>query len=539
MKIGIVTATYNRKDMLKNLIGSLACDAVGCGHEIIHYILDDGSDPPVSCEIENLDLVEYSVQLFRQSPNQGREGYWATTHNLFELAQGDGHDLIIHLDDDVTVCKDFFHIAVKAWENVRNPYAMLNLFLDNRIFSHFHGKPAQVIDGMCLIPSKLLDLIGWTVYPQMPGSSSTGVWRQLSCRLVNAHPQAFVHTLDQSLTYHHGTTAELSRLNKKDREIIPMKTLAFADEVPKKEEILDPIRGFYDDWRDGKKTNGRWILCVYEGIGNCIVPYFLYLALLRKNPNTDVYCRGAAKPFYDVIAKHYETVCLDSFEKSDYERVIQAQRNIHKEIESDHGKYDAICDEMKLYADQPGSTYREVTPLNWKALRVGNRKRMNAGLFDVIICAGSLDNNARWLRKRYRRWPEVVGILKDKGLSVACIGSPNDYIYGAEDRIGLPLLESFDRIASCKCFASNCTGPAHFAEAIGKEHVVVVTASDKEKNWKAKYNRFTHIVDMSCAKGPCQREDMNLWRSCLTWECCYGEPTLIAKEILDVVDSRD
>ena len=531
MKIGILTSTYNRPEMLEALVVSLACSHFGTGHEITHYILDDGSDPPVDASIEGRGMQDYDVLLFQQHPNQGREGYWATKHNLFELARDEGHDLIVHLDDDVTVSEHFIEDAVRLWADVRNPYAMLNLFLDERIFSHFRGKPPQIIDGMCLIPAKLLDLIGWTVYPQSPGGSSTGIWRQLSRRLVEAHPRAFVYYLNQSLTDHHGTTAELSKLNKKDREALPMETLWFADETEGDPNIVDPIRGMVQTLSD----KPPWLLTVHEGIGNCIIPYFLYLAMLRENPNTDIYCKGPAKAFYVELACHYGTECLEEdvgFGK--YGKVVHAQRNVHKEIVSDHGRYSALCDDMKLYADRRGCTYREVTPIDWPHVR----ENFAAWQYDVVICAGALDDNGKWLRKRYRRWPEVVATLKGMGYSVACIGSPNDFIYGAEDRIGLPLLESFDIIAACKCFMSNCTGPAHFAEAIGKDHVVALTSTDREKNWKAKYNRFARVVDLSCKKGTCQA-DPDRWRGCLTFDCCYSPYDPLIKEVLDVLNPRD
>ena len=527
MNIGIVTAYHNRPEEIKEQISSIAKSlkrSAMQGHKVTHYILDDGSDPILD---EKLLNSKYTVKLFRQDPNLGREGYWKTTHNLFQLAKGKGHQLIIHLDDDVKVCRSFFEIVLKLWIKA-GPWAMLNLFLDIRAFHRFRSMPPQIIDGMCLIPARLMDLIEWTVEPQPAGRSSTGVWRQLSQRLLAAHPDARVHYLNKSVTFHMGSGAGNSKLNPADRAIVPMETENWAGSS-EKVELVDPILGY------GRSAvrDEKWVITVSEGMGNCIIPFWLYLRALAINPNVDIYCDGIAAEFYDVLCGYYGNECHREIDPNDYDQVIYAHRQTMRQIPGDHARVAALCNKWGLNADMNGSAYREVTPLNWPELR---GEAYMPQKYDVVICAGSLNVDGKWMRKRYQRWVEVAHILRDAGFTVASVGKNEDYIHGTVDKTGLPLVFSFDIVDACDVFASNCTGPAHFREACGKRHIVAVTASNIKKNWEPKHNRFTSIVKGDCE--PCQEvtgKMGNRWRECVTWDCCYFDPQLIVESVYSIL----
>jgi len=524
MNIAVVTSYYERPEEMLKLGLSVSASARRSGFDVTHYVLDDGSKefPLVGQDFQL--HKNYKAECFRQEPNMGRDGYWQTVENTLRLARGKGYDIVIHLDDDVYVCKDFFEIAVRAWER-HGQYSMFNLFRDRRITDRHRGMPPQLLDGMCLIPTILLDKIDWKVEPQKPGNGSTGVWRQLSRRLLDAHPDAKVYYFTHSLTWHMGTSADKSKLNKADRAIEPMETVMFADHGGDKPKVIDPVNGI--ECRD----EGKWLYCVYEGIGNCVIPYFGLLRLLAHNRNIDVYCQNEkARVFYRKICGVYNLQFFNEKPNpSYYERVFNMNRQGMPNVVGDHAKVQAVLDRHGMNADQAGSGYREVTPFEWNAFICGS--------YDVLICAGSLDVDGKWLRKRYRRWPEVVEILKSWGYSVACIGGPRDYVYGAEDEIGLSMHASINLINSCGVFVSNCTGPAHIAEAIGKRHIVVGTASSPKKNWDPAFNRYTTYISKGCE---CQQDDGIMgqkWKDCVTWECCYIDPMIIAKEVRNALDS--
>ena len=128
MKISVLTATYNRANLLDKLYASLLINSNNCQSiELEWLIMDDGSTDETKkvCQnymLENLINVKYFYQ-----ENQGK---MKSINNLIEKATG---DLIIECDSDDYFTKDAFKTilaALSKCEDMRNIYALVFLKYD-------------------------------------------------------------------------------------------------------------------------------------------------------------------------------------------------------------------------------------------------------------------------------------------------------------------------------------------------------------------------------------------------------------------------
>jgi len=165
-------------------------------------------------------------------------------------------------------------------------------------------------------------------------------------------------------------------------------------------------------------------------------------------------------------------------------------------------------------------------------------KRHNVGRelyreqFDVVLCNGGL-NNIVWAKKKYQRWNEVAEILKAKGLTVACVGTADEYIQGCIDRTDIGVVPTMDIISQAKVLGSNDSGWAHFACAAGVRTVIAYTATNIVKNWNLYFHAMGWVVQPECEHFPCQA-DWHLgdrWTTCEDWKCTYYDPNRIAEYI--------
>ena len=128
MKISVLTATYNRANLLDKLYASLLINSNSCPEmELEWLIMDDGStdNTKTICEnymLENLINVKYFYQ-----ENQGK---MQAINNLVPKATG---DLIIECDSDDYLTKDALKViegALKNYNDLRDIYALVFLKYD-------------------------------------------------------------------------------------------------------------------------------------------------------------------------------------------------------------------------------------------------------------------------------------------------------------------------------------------------------------------------------------------------------------------------
>lgn len=128
MKISVLTATYNRANLLDKLYASLLINSNSCqAVELEWLIMDDGSTDNTKAVCENYMLEKLiDVKYFYQE----NKGKMSAINSLVEKATG---DLIVECDSDDYLTKDAFNTIVRALakcEDIRNIYALVFLKYD-------------------------------------------------------------------------------------------------------------------------------------------------------------------------------------------------------------------------------------------------------------------------------------------------------------------------------------------------------------------------------------------------------------------------
>lgn len=113
MKISILTATYNRGELLNNLYNSLIQNIVN-GLEIEWLIMDDGSTDNTQNIVEEF-IKENKIKIIYKY--QGNQGKMIALNNILQYSTG---DLIIDCDSDDYFTQDAFKIIKEQFEST-NP----------------------------------------------------------------------------------------------------------------------------------------------------------------------------------------------------------------------------------------------------------------------------------------------------------------------------------------------------------------------------------------------------------------------------------
>lgn len=120
----IVITTYNRPVMLNQLLTQLKNQEGDFKIKII--ILDDNSS-------EIYDLPNW-VTTIKFYPNNGKYGFWKIIDKSFKYIKNIQSKYYIYIQDDVTICEDFFNKVVTFYENIKDENKIcLNFFTDSRV----------------------------------------------------------------------------------------------------------------------------------------------------------------------------------------------------------------------------------------------------------------------------------------------------------------------------------------------------------------------------------------------------------------------
>ena len=113
MKISVLTATYNRGELLDNLYKSLVQNAKD-GIDIEWLVMDDGSTDNTK-KIMRDYIEEGKIKIkYETQENQGK---MVAINNLVQYVTG---DLIVECDSDDYFTEDAFKIIKEAWERNKN-----------------------------------------------------------------------------------------------------------------------------------------------------------------------------------------------------------------------------------------------------------------------------------------------------------------------------------------------------------------------------------------------------------------------------------
>ena len=125
MKISILTATYNRANLLDKLYASILVNSNNCSEcEVEWLIMDDGSTDNTRRIVEEYEKERIiDIQYFQQE----NKGKMAAINNLMKKATG---DLIIECDSDDFFTKDAFKIieeSLRECKDMGETYALVFL----------------------------------------------------------------------------------------------------------------------------------------------------------------------------------------------------------------------------------------------------------------------------------------------------------------------------------------------------------------------------------------------------------------------------
>lgn len=164
--------------------------------------------------------------------------------------------------------------------------------------------------------------------------------------------------------------------------------------------------------------------------------------------------------------------------------------------------------------------------IDWDAVRMGRPKSADA--YDIIFCNGGV-NNYQWMKKKYRRYGEIIKAFPDK--KIGCVGLPGEFLYGCDDLTDVGLLRTFDLISRSRVFVSNDTGLYHFASAIGIPNVVLFTSTSMLKNYNPYFHRYAFPISSDC---PSMCQGDKSWSSeagCDDQWCTAFDPTPVIDAI--------
>lgn len=206
MHIEVLITTYNREQLLANLLSDLEREARGLDVRLV--IVDDASTPVYT------PRTDLPAELIRMPSRNGRLNYWKTVNaGLVRLTSP---DYFVMLPDDVRLTKGFFHRAIETFVSIRDERKIcLSVSLDGRetkpnwtnskpverVFGQVRVWQTQWNDLAFIAPGSFLRIIG-RINPRPPGyeAASSGVGRDISLRLHRLGYSMF-HT-DRTMVLH-------------------------------------------------------------------------------------------------------------------------------------------------------------------------------------------------------------------------------------------------------------------------------------------------------------------------------------------------
>ncbi len=186
-KICFLVTTYQRPKACKELVDSL----LPMGDV---YVLNDGSTkryPP-------LGATKYKKQA-----NQGKQGYWKTTTNIWQMVRDGGkeYDYYLFIQDDMSITPKNLDRAIRLYERIDDPHLIcLNLFVGASRYRKITwtgvlpvdygiAMKTQWTDMNCFLTKKdFYKFFDWTIPNTMRRTvKSSGVGRYISKTINNAY----------------------------------------------------------------------------------------------------------------------------------------------------------------------------------------------------------------------------------------------------------------------------------------------------------------------------------------------------------------
>jgi len=172
--VAFMINTFDRHESLINLVNSIH----KVDRKINIYILDDGSNPPVTQYSKKLKHNPYIH--VRYQGNKGKKGYWQTCNSLYDwLKEEKIYMFYYHLPDDVVLTDNFLEATQEKWRDING--------IDNRIMF------LNLISDRCCREKKEA-LSCWTAYPAV-WNEELNVWKTNWIDMAFCTTRTFFNTL--------------------------------------------------------------------------------------------------------------------------------------------------------------------------------------------------------------------------------------------------------------------------------------------------------------------------------------------------------
>jgi hypothetical protein len=189
-KIIIVITTFDRANLLLNLIKEFKKQSEDIPHVLAFVIYNDGSSQDYSDVRKELNDTNHIYLMGKK--NNGKKGYWKTINATLKAIQRNyaDWDYTIYIGDNFVIVNDFFTHLFEVWFRIQDiKKGALNIVRDYRSFTDIWGSDHWV-DGKFLIKNECLHKLNFKVN-RIPKSrwrkdelTSSGVWRQISEQLI-------------------------------------------------------------------------------------------------------------------------------------------------------------------------------------------------------------------------------------------------------------------------------------------------------------------------------------------------------------------
>lgn len=263
------------------------------------------------------------------------------------------------------------------------------------------------------------------------------------------------------------------------------------------------------------------LLCVGEGMGNCIQVLPLVKVLRYNNIDVDIYnLSNCSHEVISWIFKEYAPV-VKLYNKDEYEGrielattkgVLHHAERLDLKVINDMQKqfiYSPYTNEVEVYLSVAADLGLKL-PIDLFDVHLPDVEESEC--FDFVIHNGcTLLNTKHWDRKKYSQMGELIQTLSDKGYTVASIGASEEYC-GGKNRTKLPIQHSASLIRNSKFFISNDTGTFHLAAVLKQPGLVLFTATSSVKNYHPTLHKSIKIVSAGLDCQPCQYKES--WGRC-------------------------
>ncbi|KKM17859.1 hypothetical protein LCGC14_1671560 [marine sediment metagenome] len=238
MRIRVHVVTYDRPAMLLRLLGDLGRSADPWHGDVEVEVFDDASPSDYAIVRE---FLRYRAWTFtRSSTNHGKHHHWKLITSAYATVEASEADLVVHMPDDVRLCKRFFHRAEAIWDGLDEPHKLaVNLLRD----SLREGKSCWTsivptiadhiiytgwVDGLFMAGRRYFELLNYRAVPvPAPFTASpqrgSGVYAYISEKLID-HGQFYC--VKESLAVHVDSPSKMNRI---ERGRNPIRTLQFVD----------------------------------------------------------------------------------------------------------------------------------------------------------------------------------------------------------------------------------------------------------------------------------------------------------------------